>query len=156
MSIGSRIMQAGAEVEQHFHLPPVITGTGPRVTLDNRPDERAPHPPSFTPNDRFVVAGDCTALGHVYVFSTAQQNWRCASCSHVAPAGRPAPTLPQTGPGWTPDPVTPMLPSWPQRLPFTLTSEFVQSDCAFDNLSPEDRNKPMMLSCRCRKCSPVC
>jgi hypothetical protein len=135
----------------------------PRLTLDNRPA-----PPTFTPNDRYVTAGDCTALGHVYVFSTAQQNWRCASCSHVAPAGRPAPTLPvgpsphdiqplktQPVPGWTPDTVTPMLPSWPQRLPFTLTNEFV-SDCAFDNLPPEDRGKPMGLVCRCRKCSPIC
>ena len=124
----------------------------PKVTLDNRPQ-----PPSFTPNDRYVVQGDCTALGHVYVFSTAQQNWRCASCSHVAPAGRPAPTLPQTGPGWTPDTVQPMMPTqWPQRLPFTLVDEFTVSDCIFDNLSPEERGKPMMVSCRCRKCSPIC
>lgn len=28
-----------------------------------------------------------------------------------------------------------------------------QSDCLFDRLSPEDRNKPMGLVCQCRRCS---
>lgn len=26
--------------------------------------------------------------------------------------------------------------------------------CYFDNIPPEDRNKPMSISCPCRKCSP--
>ena len=28
------------------------------------------------------------------------------------------------------------------------------SRCLFENLSPEDRNKPMSISCTCNKCSP--
>lgn len=28
--------------------------------------------------------------------------------------------------------------------------------CLFDNLPPEDRYKPMCMSCPCPKCSPYC
>lgn len=30
-----------------------------------------------------------------------------------------------------------------------------RSDCMWQNLPPEDRNKPMSLHCGCKKCSPV-
>jgi len=29
-----------------------------------------------------------------------------------------------------------------------------ETKCFFETLSPEDRNKPMGISCPCRKCSP--
>lgn len=140
-----------------------------------------PTPPTFTPNDRFIVAGDCPSKGHVYAFSEQQQNWRCVSCQHVAPAGRPAPTTPEPQPltipplttqpqtpswrpgghpGMTPQRVEPMMPAWPGRttMPFTLEQEFPAepTHCLFDALPPSERGKPMGLACPCPKHRATC
>lgn len=34
--------------------------------------------------------------------------------------------------------------------------ETKSNKCLYDNLPPEDRYKPMCMSCPCRKCSPYC
>lgn len=128
------------------------------ISVQFQTNTSAPTPPSFTPNDRYVTPGDCPSKGHVYVFSSVQQNWRCASCQHVAPAGRPAPSVP--APAYpAPEPITiPPLttdpkPDWYGTTPWqTLPSV----PCAFDNLPPDMRGKPLLLSCQCPKCSPWC
>lgn len=38
------------------------------------------------------------------------------------------------------------------NLVFNLDS--TKTDCLFDKLSPEDRMKPMGISCPCKRCSP--
>ena len=53
-------------------------------------------------------------------------------------------------------------PSWPSSQPpadLTKVKTFQQGavlerKCFFDNLSPEDRMKPMGVSCPCPKCAP--
>ena len=37
---------------------------------------------------------------------------------------------------------------------FDILRKETESECVWDTLSPEDRNKPIGLSCPCKKCSP--
>lgn len=136
-----------------------------------------PAPPTFTPADRYVEAGDCRRLGHAFVFSTAQQNWRCALCQHVAPAGRPAPTVPvgqplypmpdpirlDPQPGWTPNRVLPMTNPAPRTFP-QATHTFrpggpvrgAGQRCLFLDLPESERGKAMGLACPCPLHSAWC
>ena len=34
--------------------------------------------------------------------------------------------------------------------------DFKKTPCVWDNLSEEDHNKPMGISCPCPKCTPFC
>lgn len=56
-----------------------------------------------------------------------------------------------------------MKPSWLSTQPHADLSKakrpygaLADIPCVFDNLSPEDRMKPMGISCRCSRCSPYC
>lgn len=133
---------------------------------------------TWCPPDRYVTPGECATAGHVFVWSQDKQLWRCAGCTATAmsrPAApvdggmypmpqpirlRPQP-LPPVHPGFTPQPVVPMMPMpQPPTLPWTVREEFgpvrPSSPCAFDNLPPDMQGKPIMLACHCPRCSPQC
>lgn len=123
-----------------------------------------PSPPTFNPPpDRYVTPNSCHALGHVFVWSENIYQWRCAGCgaSDQGRQGKPRGPLPlpPVHPNFQPAPIHIQLP--PVTLPWTTQDEFTTpilpaSPCAFDSIPPGDRNKPMMLSCSCPRCSPQC
>ena len=116
--------------------------------------------------------------GHQHIWRQDERKWRCTRCGQPDMTGRPAPTMPHQPmyppPRTYPMPVLPMtpgpgpaiplgpyepptVPMLPGRIDVTYTSDrSVGQGCLWDQLSPEDRGKPMGLSCPCPRCSPRC
>lgn len=113
-----------------------------------------PTPPQFTPGWDFRRPGDCGVRGHVALQVGVTSSWRCVLCDAVM--------------------TSPTRPAPPPSIVGVATSYFYVDDstdnpsirygwsrpdvepCVFDQMSPEDRSKPWLISCSCPRCSPRC